>query len=573
MPETSMTETATATTGGAERARTLRHLVAEEAADSERNRTLNSRTVDALWESGLMSWCNPVEAGGSEPTFPEMIATWIELAWQDGSLGWIGIANLPSAAACAAYLPDDGFEEVFTAHDNRVTVGGQFFPNGLGETVDGGYRITGAWNFGSGTGHSEYVAGRVHPHRGRRDGDRRRRDPPAAGGGHPPPGDRVHRRLERPRSEGHRLLRLQRDRPVRPRIAGHSSCSSAPPAGFVGRRSTWGSSRSPRPGTPRGPSGWPRARIDDVTELAATKVRMGDDASIANRASFQRNLSHHRALWKAARLLVVTTFADVEQVVADGGALTPAMRAELRVAATFATESSREIVRVGPPGRRNLGHPGGEPARAGLPGHVHRDPARLHRREDLHRRGQDPPRHRRGPVRVLTGDPPYICSDLDLEELLQAERAELAPVARLLVAPERGHGVEPATVDLDLAGPQPAGHRLGPFRVGGPDAAGQSVLGVVGDVDRLVLGVVGDDGQHRAEDLVPGDGHVAGHRGEHRRLHEEAGVETVGRLGPTGQQPGPLPDPLVDVGADPVPLDGRHQRAEPWSRRRRDRPG
>ena len=83
-----------------------------------------------------------------------MIATWIELAWQDGSLGWIGIANLPSAAACAAYLPADGFDEVFTAHDNRVTVGGQFFPNGLAETVEGGYRLSGAWNFGSGTGHS-----------------------------------------------------------------------------------------------------------------------------------------------------------------------------------------------------------------------------------------------------------------------------------------------------------------------------------------------------------------------------------------------------------------------------------
>src|SRR5581483_5444192 len=36
--------------------------------------------------------------------------------------------------------------------------GGQFFPNGTAETVDGGYRLTGAWNFGSGTGHSEYVA-------------------------------------------------------------------------------------------------------------------------------------------------------------------------------------------------------------------------------------------------------------------------------------------------------------------------------------------------------------------------------------------------------------------------------
>src|SRR5580658_10831258 len=112
----------TVSMAGVEAARSLREVTAEESADSERLRTLNQRTIDALWKSGLIQWCNPVEAGGSEPTFLAMIDTWIELAWQDGSLGWIGIANLPSAAATAAYLPDDGFEEVFTAHDNQVTV-------------------------------------------------------------------------------------------------------------------------------------------------------------------------------------------------------------------------------------------------------------------------------------------------------------------------------------------------------------------------------------------------------------------------------------------------------------------
>ena len=36
-----------------------------------------------------------------------------------------------SSFAAATYLSDDGFAEVFTAHDNHVTLGGQFFPNGL----------------------------------------------------------------------------------------------------------------------------------------------------------------------------------------------------------------------------------------------------------------------------------------------------------------------------------------------------------------------------------------------------------------------------------------------------------
>lgn len=37
-------------------------------------------------------------------------------------------------------------------------MGGQFFPNGQGAATEGGYRLSGAWSFGSGTGHSQYVA-------------------------------------------------------------------------------------------------------------------------------------------------------------------------------------------------------------------------------------------------------------------------------------------------------------------------------------------------------------------------------------------------------------------------------
>ena len=92
---------------------------------------------------GLMSSFNPVEAGGVEPSFAAMIETWIEMARQDGSFGWIGIANLPSSFAAAAYLPDDGFAEVFTAHGNHVTMGGQFFPNGQGVAVPGHCVIAG----------------------------------------------------------------------------------------------------------------------------------------------------------------------------------------------------------------------------------------------------------------------------------------------------------------------------------------------------------------------------------------------------------------------------------------------
>ena len=333
----------TVTVSAPDAARSLRELVAEEAPVSERRRTLTARTVEALWESGLLQRFNPAEAGGAEPSFAEMIETWIELAWQDGSLGWIGIANLPSAAACAAYLPDDGFAEVFTAHDNLVTVGGQFFPNGLGESVDGGYRVTGAWQFGSGTGHAEYVAAGFMP---TVDGELVVGDD-----GIPPLLVAVIPRNEVVFADGWHVQGLK----------GTGSYDYNVTDLFVPERRTFelftttprrGGSPAFRMGlmpiTAAGHASWAlgvaKSMLDDVSELARTKVRMGDDGALANRATFQKGLSHHKAMWQAAHLLVLDAFTVAERQVLADGALTPTMRADLRVAATYATEASREVV-------------------------------------------------------------------------------------------------------------------------------------------------------------------------------------------------------------------------------------
>jgi len=333
----------TMTSSGIGAARSMRPVTVAEAPLSEERRTLTDTAVAALWSSGLMQYCNPVEAGGSEPSFAEMIEIWIELAWQDGSLGWIGIANLPSAAAAAAYLPDEGFAEVFTAHADRVTVGGQFFPNGMGETIDGGYSITGAWNFGSGTGHAEYVAAGFIP---TVEGEM-----VTGADGMPPllvaiiPRDEVRftdgwhvQGLKATGSYDYELSAVEvpaaRTFPLFTR-APERGASAAFRMGLI-------------PITAAGHASWAlgvaRSALDDVADLARSKVRMGDEASIAHRASFQRGYSHHLAMWRAAKLLVLESFAEVEAVVDRGEEMTPEMRADLRIAATYATESSREIV-------------------------------------------------------------------------------------------------------------------------------------------------------------------------------------------------------------------------------------
>lgn len=321
-------------------ARGLRELVRAEAAESERLRTLAPAIVEGMWASGLMASFNPVAAGGVEPSFTEMIETWIEMAWQDGSFGWIGIANLPSSFAAAAYLPDDGFAEVFTANANRVTVGGQFFPNGTGEAGDGGFRLTGAWSFGSGTGHAEYVAAGFMP---TDDGQ-----PRLLAEGVPDMRVAIVPRDEVIFKDGWHVQGLK----------GTGSYDYAIQDVFVPESRTFelfartpvrGASPATRMGlmpvTAAGHASWAlgvaKSMLDDVQELAATKFRMSDMASLASRPTFQKGLAHHVAAWRAARLLVLDAFTSAEAAVAAGGELTPVLRADMRVAAVYATDVAR----------------------------------------------------------------------------------------------------------------------------------------------------------------------------------------------------------------------------------------
>jgi indole-3-acetate monooxygenase len=335
-----MTSTAEVGSPVLARARGMRDLVRAEAAESERLRTLTPAIVDEMWASGLMSSFNPVAAGGVEPSFTEMIETWIEMAWQDGSFGWCGIANLPSTFAAGAYLPDDGFAEVFTAHDNRITMGGQFFPNGQGHAVDGGYRLTGSWSFGSGTGHSEYIAAGFMP---MDDGEVR-----WISEGLPDMQVAIVPRADITFTDGWFVQGLK----------GTGSYDYNAADVFVPQHRTFplfarephrGSSPATRMGlmpvTAAGHASWAlgvaKSMLDDVEELAATKFRMSDMASLASRPTFQKGLAHHVASWRAARLLVLDAFTTAEAAVAAGDDLTPALRADMRVAAVYATDVAR----------------------------------------------------------------------------------------------------------------------------------------------------------------------------------------------------------------------------------------
>ncbi len=323
---------------GPEAARGISAVLEAEAGPSETARTLTATAVDALWDSGLMTYLNPTDAGGVEPGFRDIIETWIELARADGSAGWIGIANLPTAMAAAAYLDDEGFADVFGG-GGRVTSAGQLFPNGTGTKVDGGFEISGAWNFGSGVAHSPVIsAGFVKVVDGERVFDLDEFSVAVIDAGDVQLTDGWH--VQGLRGTGSYDYEVHSV--VVPECRTYRLFTRAPHRG-----------RAPMyrmgimPVTAAAHASWAlgvaRSMLDDVAELAKAKVRMSDMETLALRQTFQRNLSHHTGMWRAAHAGVVEAFTSAERAVAEGAELTPSMRADLRIAATYATEAAREV--------------------------------------------------------------------------------------------------------------------------------------------------------------------------------------------------------------------------------------
>ena len=143
---------------------------------------------------------------------------------------------------------------------------------------------------------------------------------------------------------------------------------------------------------------------------------------------------------------------------------------------------------------------------------------------------RDDPTHRRGPIGRC--HPPrgprseMHLDGLELGEGIDAEPAELAPDAALLVATERQLGVTlEEGVDPDRARPDGSAHADGGVEVAGPDTRGQAERRGVRDPSRLFGRVERQDGQDRPEDLLSGD--------PHRRLdaREDRGVDESSVVG------------------------------------------
>ena len=138
-------------------AQALAPQIQDAAAALERERRLPLPLVNAMADAGLFRMLIPMPLGGSEVDVATMIRVIEAVSTVDGSAGWCVMAA-SSTAVISAYLEEDTARAIYGS-DPRVVTGGVFAPKGQALVVDGGYRVTGRWPFGSGCEHCAWLLG------------------------------------------------------------------------------------------------------------------------------------------------------------------------------------------------------------------------------------------------------------------------------------------------------------------------------------------------------------------------------------------------------------------------------
>lgn len=134
----------------------LKPLIAAHALECEALR----RPVDAVWNAIRKTGCFyhfvPKRYGGLEFDIDSFIDAMLPIAEGCGSTGWV-------AAFCVehnwmlAQFPEKFQDETFGGDFPYIIAPGATNPPGVAEPVEGGYRLSGAWKWGTGVMHADWV--------------------------------------------------------------------------------------------------------------------------------------------------------------------------------------------------------------------------------------------------------------------------------------------------------------------------------------------------------------------------------------------------------------------------------
>lgn len=139
-----------------ERVESLLPLVAEQAGAANEARRPSAEVMRGFAEAGLLRLIVPIGYGGlgvPPRTFLDLVE---RVARVDGSTAWTVMTCNEEAGIASAYLEAESLTSHFSTSPNTV-IAGSGVPKGTAERADGGWYLTGRWDFVSGCTASDRV--------------------------------------------------------------------------------------------------------------------------------------------------------------------------------------------------------------------------------------------------------------------------------------------------------------------------------------------------------------------------------------------------------------------------------
>ena len=130
------------------RARALVPTLRERAGRAEEARRLLPETESELHRIGLLRYVQPKRYGGMEHDFISIYQVPYELARGCASTGW-NAGNLAVHHWMLALYDERAQADVWDANPDAKIASGIAYPQGRGRKVDGGFIVSGNWNFSS----------------------------------------------------------------------------------------------------------------------------------------------------------------------------------------------------------------------------------------------------------------------------------------------------------------------------------------------------------------------------------------------------------------------------------------
>lgn len=321
-------------------ARELAPIIMARADEIETGRRLPADLARTFAEAGLFRIAIPQEYGGAELHPADIVRVIEEVSRADGSAGWCVMIG-GTTATLAAVLPERWAREIYGT-DPHVITGGSTPPTGKAYPVDGGYRVTGRWQWGSGTQHCQWICGGSLIMEGE--------EPRKLKSGEP--------EVQLMVFEASQVEILDTWNPSGLRGTGshdfqvHDAFVPGDRAALLGG----GSLRIKTPlyrfpffgllavGVCAVALGIARRAIDEFVALAAKKVPTWAQRSLAQRPTIQVQVAEAEAALRSARAFVFDAIDAAWDIAVAGGTLSLEVRRDLRLAAANAVRQSVKAV-------------------------------------------------------------------------------------------------------------------------------------------------------------------------------------------------------------------------------------